>query len=268
MQSFFTMSTIYAIFSTFLVHPWYIKGLFKRKTLFKHYKSYYNISLFERNSTYIINIFLMSIVYVISWCSYIEGSYIYYLPSKALIIYILFVQIILISEYKKNFKNFFNPILYRVILIFLLIVSFIIILYSKEHTMTPQELKDYCNKKIDIAYILPNSSIPYMGDENLYTENNLDYFICNSTNRSKIIIIENMQNKILNNISIESSLTLQAKELRDRYPKQRIDKIGIVITKDNKVFKVYHIKEKKPFLKDIEYLIFKSLDDTTIIEID
>lgn len=88
------IAIVYGLLTTFLVNPWYIKGLIKGKTLLKNYDDYYNFPIQIRNTLYILSIICFSFIFLFTCTLYSSGYCIFIqFASIILIIAIPIIQI-------------------------------------------------------------------------------------------------------------------------------------------------------------------------------
>lgn len=235
----------YGILSTFLVHPWYIKGLLKGKTIFRDYKSYYGFSFSQKVLLYIGTIFGIIVLFLSMNSLYIKGDVLMppYTPHLIIIFIFLFQSInYLIISRNIDSSKFFNG--YLLIFLYIIILSFINFnsfpFRDNKIIENIPNLLEYKNTE-NISVFIPTNDITTE-----YEKDNLKYLFKNDSNCSSITIL-NSKNSTYSVINLNENLLSDTTAIREVYPNFMIKYIGITITKDNKVYKTYALFDINAF---------------------
>lgn len=239
------IAIVYGLLTTFLVNPWYIKGLIKGKTLLKNYDDYYNFSIQIRNTLYILSIICFSFIFLLTLTLYSNGYCIFIRFAPIILIttipMIQIGSVYLIYEFTpfKEFKKYTLSI----ITIFIILL-FINIPYKFKDINIPN-LNETTKSMLDISYFIPISKIKFDAENDItyYNDGILDYYLFNNDNQSRITILDNKSLKDSKNIFVNESLTLNVwnDNIRSIFKYEKIHPYGIIITDDNTVYKVFYV---------------------------
>lgn len=239
------IAVVYGLLVTFLVHPWYIKGILKKKTLYKNYKDYYDFPLILKNMIYIFSFITFSFIFLLTLAFYSDGHCIFVQFAPIILIIAipmlqcgygpLIYQFISIKEFKKH--------------IILIITIFIILLFInipyKFKDINIPNLNETTKDMFDISYFIPISEIKFNAeiDIHYYSDENIDYYLFNNGNQSKITIIDNKSINTSKNLFINENLVLNIwnDNIRSIFKYEKITPYGIIITDDNTVYKVFYV---------------------------
>lgn len=254
---------IYAIFSTYLVHPWCIKNIIKDKKFLGRN----NRTSFEKFLICFFTIFNFFLSFI-AFCSIYNSGYIIQFPFTPIpiILCILALQIFVIPTIH-IFSINFNMKKYTTITIILSLIL-ISISYSFNKKLNNAELtniQDISSNEIEITHYIESSKLK---NTNIFSYNssNTIYFIQNSKKICDITIVE--KNAYIKNISINNS-TNTFNIIRRLYPNSKIKYLGIIISKQNEPFKVYSITDIEfPYTNNYNsYFVLYSCNNDEITEI-
>lgn len=258
------LAILYGILTTFLVHPWYIKGILKGKTLFKNYNDYYNISLSLRNTLYFIAIIEFFFIFLLTLTSYNCGNSIFFPFIPAIILTAMFAMQIAYIYIVYDFLPFINLKKYTIIAI---VTIFLVITFMQSScnfkNITIPNIYEATESTFNISYFIPRAKLKFdsVADIVCYNDENNDYYLYTNT-QSKIGIIDNTNLVNSKSLTINNSLTFSAWNdgIRSIFKSEQIEPYGIIITDKNKVYKVFYIIDTKPFSTKFNFSSFILVD--------
>ncbi|MDO4283141.1 MAG: hypothetical protein Q4D02_05825 [Clostridia bacterium] len=277
MQKFIILSLLYGILSTFLVHPWYLKGLLKGKTILKNFEDYYGFKDHIK-IIYIELVFIMIGVAFIYFLNYfLNGNLLYPLMlSKILIVTVYIFQLlnlpILFDYLKDKSKIRFKKYFFSFTIIFIVVLSLNICNQKVVNQIDIPDITSFSQDKINIKHFIPSSEISFSSDNpsNVYVKGDANYFLINETDSSKIGIIYIHNPEKSTYISLKENLYFSIYKQRSTFPNQIVDSFGIAITEDNTVYKVYAISNFNGNFKKMTFsaFLFKNCESTETIIVD
>lgn len=258
------LAIFYGILTTFLVHPWYIRGILKGKTLFKNYKDYYNISISLRNTLYFIAIIEFLFIVFLTLAFYSSGDSIFFPFIPTIIITCMFAIQIAYIYIVYDFGPFPNFKKYTIIAI---VAIYLAIMFMQSScslkNITIPDIYEATENKFNISHFIPKSKLKFEAivDVICYSDEDHDYYIYTDT-QSKIGIIDNTNLENSKSLTINNSLTFNVWDdgIRSLFKDEQIEPYGIIITEKDKAFKVFYVIETKPFSTRYKFSHFILVD--------
>lgn len=250
------LSLFWAICSTVLIHPWFWKGLIKRKSLIgdENTRGFGNEEKNELRNSIILQIFFGCVTLIISLIIYlgVHVRYNFYGAIIPILLILLFQFINIYLGWNENQKTkSFIILAIAVVCLFFSITDHITSLFdavdiAKSNEEVPIVVSTV--EKEGKQEVFSSSSVASLfkatyASGPVYSNRKFVYTITNSPNGYGIVIIDENAGETASFIACNFKFEMSS-DLRQKYPFARIKKLNVVISNDNIPFGKYAILSK------------------------